>query len=56
MSNTNVQLLGHRFQPTDEEIITYYLERKMAGLGFPYNVVNEVDICEFEPWELPSKC
>lgn len=55
MSNIDVQLLGYRFKPTDEEIISYYLERKMAGLHFPHNVVNQVDICNFEPWELPSK-
>ncbi|XP_031251031.1 NAC domain-containing protein 45-like [Pistacia vera] len=54
MSNFDVQLLGHRFHPTDEEIITYYLERKMARLNIPHNVVNEVDICKFEPWELPQ--
>ncbi|XP_044502435.1 putative NAC domain-containing protein 94 [Mangifera indica] len=54
MSNINVQLLGYRFKPTDEEIISYYLEKKMARFHFPHNVVNEVEICNFEPWELPK--
>lgn len=45
--------VGNRFYPTDEQIISYYLEGKMQGMNFP-GVIGEVDICKYEPWELPG--
>ncbi|KAJ4727989.1 NAC domain containing protein [Melia azedarach] len=51
----NINFLGYRFRPTEDEIITYFLERKMRGLGFPVHAINEVDLCKSEPWELPDK-
>lgn len=48
-------VVGLRFRPTEEEIITYYLELKMSGQQFPFPAVKEVDICNYNPWELPGK-
>ncbi|KAL5863209.1 hypothetical protein ACOSQ3_000723 [Xanthoceras sorbifolium] len=47
-------LVGYRFRPSDEEIISYYLSRKLRGLDFPVHVIKEVDINKFEPWDLPE--
>ncbi|KAJ4727988.1 NAC domain containing protein [Melia azedarach] len=51
----DINYLGYRFRPSEEEIIMYFLERKMRGLDFPVHTINEVDICKFEPWELPAQ-
>ncbi|XP_021808537.1 NAC domain-containing protein 40-like [Prunus avium] len=48
---------GFRFSPTDEELISYYLKNKLEGPepGKSVEVIPEVDICNFEPWDLPAK-
>ncbi|CAN6560130.1 unnamed protein product [Malus baccata var. baccata] len=48
---------GFRFTPTDEELISYYLKNKLEGPppGKTVEVISEVDICNFEPWDLPAK-
>ncbi|CAN6692067.1 unnamed protein product [Malus baccata var. baccata] len=48
---------GFRFSPTDEELISYYLKNKLEGPvpGKSVEVISEVDICNFEPWDLPAK-
>ncbi|XP_031251033.1 NAC transcription factor 47-like [Pistacia vera] len=49
-----IEIVGMRFRPTEEEIILYYLERKMGGLDFPVHCINEVDVLKYEPWDLPD--
>ncbi|KAL7174001.1 hypothetical protein ACSBR2_033285 [Camellia fascicularis] len=46
---------GFRFTPTDEELISYYLEKKIQGSDKCVDVIPEVEICKFEPWDLPAK-
>ena len=49
------QAPGFRFHPTDEEIICFYLKRKLTGnLPFRFDHLAVVDIYKFEPWDLPS--
>lgn len=43
---------GFRFHPTDEELVRYYLRRKVCGKPFQSQMVPEVDIYKSEPWEL----
>ncbi|CAG7910696.1 unnamed protein product [Brassica rapa] len=46
---------GFKFSPTDVELISYYLKRKMDGLERSVEVIPETDIYSFEPWDLPDK-
>ncbi|KAK1324736.1 Protein CUP-SHAPED COTYLEDON 2 [Acorus calamus] len=46
---------GFRFHPTDEELITYYLLKKVLDGTFSGRAIAEVDLNKCEPWELPSK-
>ncbi|CAA0830215.1 NAC domain containing protein 103 [Striga hermonthica] len=46
---------GFRFHPTDEELILYYLKRKIMGKKFHLEAIAEVNIYRFSPWDLPDK-
>ncbi|KAJ0704899.1 putative transcription factor NAM family [Helianthus annuus] len=43
---------GFRFHPTDEELVRYYLRRKVCGKPFRFEAVSEVDVYKSEPWDL----
>lgn len=44
---------GYEFRPTDEELVGYYLTRKVQGIDSEVDqVIAEIDICKFEPWIL----
>ncbi|RZC70564.1 hypothetical protein C5167_033677 [Papaver somniferum] len=46
---------GFRFHPTDEELVSYYLKRKIVGKPFRFDAISEIDIYKFEPWDLPGQ-
>lgn len=46
---------GFRFHPTDEELIGYYLKRKVEGLEIELEVIPVIELYKFDPWELPDK-
>ncbi|CAL0328881.1 unnamed protein product [Lupinus luteus] len=56
-SDNNDSLLppGFRFHPTDEELITYYLLKKVLDNTFTARAITEVDLNKCEPWQLPKK-
>lgn len=43
---------GFRFHPTDEELVNYYLKRKIIGQEIELDIIPEVDLYKCEPWEL----
>lgn len=45
---------GFRFHPTDEELITYYLLKKVLDSSFTGRAIAEIDLNKCEPWELPG--
>jgi len=45
---------GFRFHPTDEELVAYYLERKITGRTIELDIIAEVDLYKCEPWDLPG--
>ena len=46
---------GFRFHPTDEELITHYLSKKVVDNSFSAIAIGEVDMNKVEPWDLPCK-
>uniref|UniRef100_A0A2P2L9Z6 NAC domain-containing protein n=1 Tax=Rhizophora mucronata TaxID=61149 RepID=A0A2P2L9Z6_RHIMU len=46
---------GFRFHPTDEELLRYYLKRKLVNKPFRFDPISVIDIYKSEPWDLPAK-
>lgn len=46
---------GFRFHPTDEELVSHYLAKKIENPNFACRAVVEADLNKSEPWELPGK-
>ncbi|PHT55370.1 Protein CUP-SHAPED COTYLEDON 1 [Capsicum baccatum] len=49
-NGTKTPIFSH---PTDEELITYYLLKKVLDSNFTARAIAEVDLNKCEPWELP---
>nr|AFK34221.1 unknown [Lotus japonicus] len=45
---------GFRFHPTDEELISHYLTKKVVDSCFIAMAIAEVDFNKCEPWDLPG--
>lgn len=43
---------GFRFHPTDEELVGYYLKKKVASQRIDLDVIREIDLYKIEPWDL----
>ncbi|XP_076904723.1 protein CUP-SHAPED COTYLEDON 2-like [Bidens hawaiensis] len=46
---------GFKFHPTDEELISCYLLRKVLDGSFTGHAIADVDLNKCEPWELPQR-
>ncbi|KAE8675669.1 Protein FEZ [Hibiscus syriacus] len=49
----DVMLPGFRFHPTDEELVGFYLKKKIQEKPLPIELIKQVDIYKYEPWDLP---
>ncbi|KAF3635560.1 putative NAC domain-containing protein 94 [Capsicum annuum] len=49
-----VMLPGFRFHPTDEELVGFYLKRKVQQRSLPIELIKQVDIYKYDPWDLPK--
>ncbi|XP_071703692.1 protein SOMBRERO [Rutidosis leptorrhynchoides] len=47
---------GFRFHPTDEELLYYYLRKKVSYEAIDLDVIREIDLNKLEPWDLKEKC
>ncbi|RDX99288.1 putative NAC domain-containing protein 94, partial [Mucuna pruriens] len=45
---------GFRFHPTDEELVNFYLKRKVQQKSLPIELIKQVDIYKYDPWDLPK--
>lgn len=50
----DVPLPGFRFHPTDEELLGFYLRRKVDKKPLRIELIKQIDIYKFDPWDLPS--
>ncbi|GJU73313.1 FEZ-like protein [Tanacetum coccineum] len=50
----DVMLPGFRFHPTDEELVGFYLKKKIQQRVLPIELIKQVDIYKYDPWDLPS--
>ncbi|KAF5184613.1 Fez-like protein [Thalictrum thalictroides] len=49
-----VMLPGFRFHPTDEELVGFYLKRKIQHRSLPIELIKQLDIYKYDPWDLPK--
>ncbi|XP_065858962.1 transcription factor JUNGBRUNNEN 1 [Euphorbia lathyris] len=49
-----IALPGFRFHPTDEELVGFYLRRKVDKKSLTIELIKQVDIYKFDPWDLPK--
>ncbi|XP_050214691.1 NAC domain-containing protein 30 [Mercurialis annua] len=47
---------GFRFHPTEEELVGYYLKRKINSLKFDLDVIVDIDLYKMEPWDIQARC
>ncbi|XP_059648336.1 NAC domain-containing protein 35-like [Cornus florida] len=45
---------GFRFYPTEEELIEFYLRRRVEGKRFNVELITYLDLYRYDPWELPA--
>ncbi|CAH9123932.1 unnamed protein product [Cuscuta epithymum] len=48
-------LPGFRFHPTDEELVGFYLRRKIQQKPLSIELIKQLDIYKFDPWDLPTE-
>ncbi|CAL5335393.1 unnamed protein product [Camellia sinensis] len=49
----DVPLPGFRFHPTDGELVGFYLRRKVEKRPLRIELIKQVDIYKYDPWDLP---
>ncbi|XP_051124268.1 NAC domain-containing protein 30-like [Andrographis paniculata] len=47
---------GFRFHPTEEELVGYYLKRKISSLNIDLDVIVDIDLYKMEPWDIQDRC
>ncbi|KAL9270225.1 Transcription factor JUNGBRUNNEN 1-like protein [Drosera capensis] len=45
-------LPGFRFHPTDEELVSFYLQRKVDKRPISIELIKQIDIYKHDPWDL----
>ncbi|KAJ0246462.1 NAC domain-containing protein 66 [Hirschfeldia incana] len=47
---------GFRFHPTEEELLQYYLRKKISKIKIDLDVIRDVDLNKLEPWDIQEMC
>ncbi|KAK9277020.1 hypothetical protein L1049_006559 [Liquidambar formosana] len=50
-----ILLPGFRFHPTDEELVGFYLKRKIQQRPLSIELIKQLDIYKHDPWDLPTQ-
>ncbi|PIN03657.1 hypothetical protein CDL12_23819 [Handroanthus impetiginosus] len=50
----DIVMPGFRFHPTEEELVEFYLRRKVEGKRFNVELITFIDLYRYDPWELPA--
>nr|XP_043622738.1 transcription factor JUNGBRUNNEN 1 [Erigeron canadensis] len=50
----DIPLPGFRFHPLDEELVGFYLLRKVEKKPLSIELIKEIDIYKYDPWDLPK--
>ncbi|KAK9153313.1 hypothetical protein Sjap_000793 [Stephania japonica] len=50
----DIILPGFRFHPTDEELVGFYLRRKVERKPLSIELIKHIDIYKYDPWDLPK--
>ncbi|XP_024369492.1 NAC domain-containing protein 105 [Physcomitrium patens] len=48
--------VGFRFHPTDEELVGYYLPKKVTARKIDLDLIRDLDLYKLEPWDLQELC
>lgn len=51
-SATRTVPVGFRFHPTDEELVGYYLPKKVHAHEIDLDLIRDLDLYKLEPWDL----
>jgi hypothetical protein len=51
--NVPVLLAGYKFSPDNDDLIVYYLKRKILGQQLPADVITTTDVYASSPDKLP---
>lgn len=46
--------IGFRFRPTEEELVTHYLNNKILGRQHLVQCIPQIDLFNYDPWKLPG--
>ena len=47
--------VGFRFHPTDEELVGYYLPKKVTARKIDLDLIRDLDLYKLEPWDLQGE-
>lgn len=52
---SELDLPGFRFQPTEEELLDFYLRKVVLGKKLHFDIIGTLNLYRYDPWELPGK-
>ncbi|KAA8522557.1 hypothetical protein F0562_013082 [Nyssa sinensis] len=55
LGDGNVWPPGFRFHPTDEELVLYYLKRRICRRRLKLDIIGETDVYKWDPEDLPGQ-
>ncbi|KAL2467634.1 NAC domain-containing protein 30 [Forsythia ovata] len=47
---------GFRFHPTEEELVGYYLKRRINSMKIDLDIITDIDLYRIEPWDIQERC